>query len=512
MAALWVGSGHLLARCSDPLEILSGSGPVWRRLLLGLALCGTAQAAPPPRIDLVVMPAWKGWSRPGRTTELDIRLTTDTATRATLDVVAGRQSGHVDVDLRPGRAVRLHLPVGSAQAVAVSAAAPGGPPGQREVSIAQSESPLLGVGLATDDGVQLEGFHTVALAADDLPRNASAYASIDALILDTPTLSALDQQQLGALVAHAAGCGRIVVVNTDARVRRVLDGAGGCGGHALMSATSLTQAKEMLDASLAVNLAAPMSPGGIGQLAPPDPRIWNRVAVIVAAYFAVAALAVLFFSTLPVLLALPALATVAVLALLHAMPSSSQLVVWSEGASGTQLARYQAWQRFQGLVRGQTRVAIPPQLASAALPCDSAQAMRFAFDADRGQALSAGFETRLFRQVSLCYSGSFPMTRAIAIQAHSDGLRDVQNAGTTAWPDGVVLAGGLAHSLPALGPGAHTTIGPNTGKPLRDAVLRAAMARTPPDGVAALWALDLSGVAAVPIDSTGWLLVSLPLP
>ena len=44
------------------------------------------------------------------------------------------------------------------------------------------------------------------------------------------------------------------------------------------------------------------------------------------------------------------------------------------------------------------------------------------------------------------------------------------------------------------------------------AVLRTAMARTPPDSVAALWALELGGVAGLPIDSTGWLLVSLPPP
>lgn len=490
-----------------------------RRLLLlacntalVLALCGIAHASPQAQIELAVTPAWKGWSRPGRATELDIRLTTDSVTRTTLEVVAGRQSVHIGVDLQPGRVMRLHLPVGSAGTVTVSAGPQHGTPGRRDIAIAQSESPLLGVGLVTDERVQLDGFHTLALAADDLPRHASAYASIDALILDTPTLSALDQRQLGALLGHAAACGRIVVLNTDARVRQLLDGAGGCAGQALMSAVSLTQAKQMLNASLAANSAPPMSLGSIGPLAPADHRVWSWVAVLVAAYFAAAALAVVFFSSLPVLLAIPVLASMAVLALLHATPSSSQLVVWSEGESGAALARYQAWQRFAGLVRERIRVPIPAQLASAVQPCDAAQAMRFEFDAGRAQVLSAEFETRLFRQVSLCYSGSFPITRAITAQPRADGLRDVQNAGTTAWPAGVLLAGGRVHDLPALGPGARSPLGANPGKPLRDAVLRTALARTPPDGVAALWALELGGVAGLPIDSTGWLLVSLPPP
>jgi len=66
-----------------------------RRLLLplGLALCGIAQASQQqPLLDLTVTPAWQGWSRPGRATELDIRLSANMPTRATLELVAGRQT------------------------------------------------------------------------------------------------------------------------------------------------------------------------------------------------------------------------------------------------------------------------------------------------------------------------------------------------------------------------------------------------------------------------------------
>ncbi len=378
--------------------------------------------------------------------------------------------------------------------------------------IAQSESPLLGVGHVTGDAVQLEGFHTVALAADDLPRNASAYSSIDALIVDAPTLGALDQRQLGALLAYAAGCGRIVVLNADPRVRRLLDGAGGCAGRVLMSAASLDDARALLTTSLAVTLPSAISVGAVGGLARPGHVVWNRVAVALAVYFAAALLAVMFFSSLPALLATPVLASFAVLALLHAMPPASQLIVWSEGESGAQLARYQAWQRFPGIVREHARVPLPPQLASSAQPCDPTQAMTFDFDARQGRAAYAEFETRLFRQVSLCYAGSFPMTRALAIEARAGGLRDVRNAGSMAWPAGVLLSGGLAHDLPSLAPAARTTIGAESGHPLQDAVLRTAMTRTGHDGVAALWELDLGGVADAPVESRGWLLVSVAPP
>ena len=193
------------------------------------------------------------------------------------------------------------------------------------------------------------------------------------------------------------------------------------------------------------------------------------------------------------------------------LQSPSQLRVWSEAESGVQVARYQAWQQFPGQVRERLRVPIPPQLAAAAQPCDPAQSMRFDFDAARGQVTSAEFETRLFRQVRLCYSGSFPMARALTTELRADGLRELRNTGPTAWPAGLLLAQAKVHALPAVAAGAHTVIGATTGLPPDEAVTRTAMARIRPDpeGVAALWPLDLAGVAGESIESLGWLLVSV---
>lgn len=483
-----------------------------RRLLLGLALCGMAHAATPPRLDLTVTPAWNGWARPGRASEIDIRLGTDAPTRARLEVVAGRQTVHVEVELRPGRAVRLHLPLGASDGITVSAAPTVGPRVQREVAMAQSESPLLGVGLATDEALRLEGFHTVALAADDLPRNVSAYANVDALVLDAPTLGALDQRQLGALLAHTAACGRIVVLNMDPQVRRTLESVGGCGGRALMKAASVAGATAMLKASLASSLPPAISIDGLGEPARPSLDAWHRVVVILAVFFAGALLVIMFAPALPLLLLMPALAALAALALLNAMPAPSQLLVWSEGESGAPLAAYRAWQRFPGVARGRARVTLPSELASSAQPCDRTQAVRMDFDAGLERVTAAAFDARLFHAVSICFEGSFPMSRVIASQAHPDGSRDVRNAGPTAWPPGLLLAGGLVHDLPALDPGAQATFGARAGQPPAEAWLRTAMAHARPGGAAALWELELGGVAGAPDASRGWLLVPVPAP
>jgi hypothetical protein len=479
--------------------------------LLVLALGGAMDVLAQPRIELAATPAWNGWARPRRATEVDVRLSADAAMHATLDVAAGRQSVRANVDLEPGRPVRLQIPIEAAEEVAVRVTVPAVPPQRRDLRIAQSESPLLGVAAGGGDPVRLEGFHTVTLGADDLPRNALAYASVDALILDGPTLRSLDRQQIAALIAHAAQCGRIVLVSTDSALRHMLDGIAGCGGRALISATSLGETEDLLKASLATSLAPEISLVGIRELAQPGRAVWDRVLVFVAAYFAIALLVCARFRSLPVLVGMPALSTVAILALLYAIEPPEQLVVWSEGQSGARFGRYQAWQLTTGLVRSHSRVPTPAQLESAR-SCEAGRQMRFDFDAGYGRSTFAEFDTRLFRQTSVCYAGAFPLERAMAAEARGEALLDVRNIGRAAWPSGVLIANGLVHGIPALGPGESTVVRIDAGTPPHDAPTRIAMTQAAADRPAALWALDPGATTRGATTTRGWLLLTARRP
>jgi len=73
---------------------------------------------------------------------------------------------------------------------------------------------------------------------------------------------------------------------------------------------------------------------------------------------------------------------------------------------------------------------------------------------------------------------------------------------------GLLLAAGRVHELPAIVPGAAANVAGEARRPAADAALRLASTRIRIDQTAALWALDLSGVAGAPVDSTGWLLVA----
>jgi hypothetical protein len=482
---------------------------------LGVALCSAAAASAAPHIELVATAAWNGWTRPGRTTEIEIRLTADTPTHATFQVAAGLETTRGEVNLVPGRVQWLHLPVASVDEVTIEVATPLGPTERRRVRLARSESPLLGVALATDAPVELDGFHPASLAADHLPRNTSAYTSMDALIIDATTLRALDTRQWSALLAHAADCGRIALLNVSSDVIRLLQDAGGCGGGALMFATSLADARDMIRHSLAVPVAVVMPlamvPGSTHGDEPGSAHenvIWNRVLLVLAAYFAVAAGAAMFVSSLTALLLLPSLATVAILALLHGMQPAPQLEVWSEIESGAQVARYAAQQRLLGAVRGVKRMPLLRDLASGR-SCDARRSMKYTFDASVGLATAVDFDTRLFQQDTICYSGTFPIVRAIAVEAYSDGSVAVRNAGSSPWPQGMLLADRHVYDVPALAPGDNQLLRPAVVNPLRDDVARTALARAR-STIAALWPLPLSGASGMPIDAVGWLLVSIP--
>ncbi len=490
-----------------------------RALLLGLVLCGLAQAgaqpasegrgAAPP-VELTAAAAWKGWARPGRATELDVRLASAAAARVELVLRAGRQTLRSTVDLQPGRVTRLHLPLPAGDGARLSLEASGGALVTREVAVSRAESPLLGAALAAEEAVDLEGFHRVALGADDLPRHAAAFAAIDALVVDAPVLAALDPRQLAALLAHAAACGRIVVVGADARVQRTLQGAGGCGGGALVFADTAATAMTRLQASLAVSLPQPVSHWSLQALARAEPASWHRVVAALAVYFAAATLTLLFFSNGTVLLLTPALAALLVLGLLQVMQPPAQLLVWSEGESGAPQARFQAWQQFPGLLRERARVAIPAQLAPSARPCDVQRPMDLEFDAVRGHMVAAEFENRLFRQVAMCYAGSFPLARALTVQDGPAGTHEVRNVGSLAWPAGRLLAAGRVHDLPPLAPGAQLNVAAQPASVSPDVVTHTALARTRADTIGALWPLDLAGVVDAPVQSRGWLLVAVP--
>ena len=492
--------------------------------LLSMALCLlvmaltllAATAASAAALEVQAAAAFGGWTRTDRVTELAVRLTADAPTRVALDLRSGPQTLRSVVDLQPGRALRLHLPVRAGPRIDLVATPAEGVARRLELDLSLSESPLLAVALVNGQGLEFQGFHAVAMAADQLPGQPSAFAGVDALVIDAPTLSALDPRQLQALLDLAATCGRIVVVAADAEVRRVLDAGAGCGGRTLLHAVSPAQAGAALTAALSAPVPPALSDSSVIAWSRPGLDTWRRVAVVLGGSFAALALAIVFFSSPGPLLAASALGALLALVAVPAGPAASRLVVWSEGASGATFARYQAWQWVTGSTRGMLQVELPPQLAASVRPCHASQPVQFDFDGGQGRIRAASFESRLFGTLPLCYEGQFPQTRSLMLEAAADGSQRVRNTGATSWPPGWLLRDREVAALPALAPGETSALtaptdamrqGTQEGA-LHDAVARTAQSRRPDGGTAGLWALELDTVAGMPPGAQGWLLLS----
>jgi hypothetical protein len=472
--------------------------------LLALALCIAPDAGAAPQVELT--PAWAGWSRPGRMTEVGLRVRTDAATRGAIEISAAAQSVRAPVNLAAGEVLALEVPVASAATLEMTIDLDGAPRESRAQALSLSESPLLGVGLASGEAARIEGFHAIPLAPADLPRGAAAYASIDALVLDAATLRALEPRQLGALIGHAAACGRIALVTPDAGAWRVLEGAAGCGARMLVSGESVADALGRLQDSLAAPAATLPAASDLVSLLRPEPTAWPRVVAALIAFFGVAALALTVTASPAVLLLLPVLASALLAALLHGWEPRPRLVVWAEAEPSARVAQYQAWQSMSGNARGRLEV---PVLAGLGSPraCDRQRRVQLAVDPARGQPVTASFDSRLFEPVALCYSGNFPVMRAVSVTPLDGDRLEVQNRGTLAWPAGQFLARGSVQDLPALEPGASATLSVVEGRPPGDDAARAALARTPFDGYALLWSLQLDSVADAPAGAAAWLLV-----
>jgi hypothetical protein len=472
--------------------------------LLALALSAAPDAGAAPQVELT--PAWAGWSRPGRMTEVALRVRTDAVTRGSIGIAAGAQSLHAPVNLAAGESLDLDVTLASAESLEVTIDLDDAPRAARRQSLSLSESPLLGVALASGEQARIEGFHAVALVPADLPRGVAAYASVDALLLDATTLRALEPRQLGALIGHAAACGRIAVVAPDVGAWRVLEGAAGCGARMIVSGESVAEVLDRLQDSLAAPAATPPSASDLAALLGAEPTAWPRVVAALVAFFGVAALALTFTATPAVLLVVPVLASAALAALLHAWEPQPRLVVWAEAEPSSRVAQYQAWQSMSGTARGRLDVPVLAGLG-APRPCDRQRRVQFDVDPARGQPVTASFDSRLFEPVALCYSGNFPVMRAVSVRPLDGDRLEVRNQGTLAWPAGQFVARGSVQALPALDPGASATLSLVEGQAPRDAAARAAAARTPFDGYALLWSLPLDTVADAPAGAAAWLLV-----
>jgi hypothetical protein len=503
LPTLWVGYAlaavalTLVARIS-----LRRIGPLALLLVFGIAP-DLGEAAPP---EIEAVPAWGGWSRPGRISELEIRLVSQRRETATITIRSASGLIRSTVDLAPGTAGRLAVPVSAEESIVVEVARDGRKGSATDTGFSLSESPLLAWVANGPPPATIAGFHAVAIAPAQLPVTASAYSSIDALVIEREVLASLSQAQLAALLSYLAGCGPTVLVSAAANDEALLRSAVGCGERKFALARSPAEAGERLAGLLAqpVDLA-PETPALAVAFAP-DLMEWHRVAAILAVYAATVLILGILTSSLVAAVLMPALLAGGALVLMQTRPVEPHLTVWAETDSGERVARYRALQRMTIPRRGRVEVSVREELARP-YACGRLRPVEWRWDAAKAVFSSASFDGRLFSSALLCYAGEFPVARAAVAMRVDAGRLTLVNAGASGWTSGRLAWNGRLFEVAALEAGQAIDIDVAAGVPATRAAEAMAMSRTPVDQPSLLWPLDLSPVASAPPGTEAWLLL-----
>jgi len=475
-------------------------------MLLGLLAAAVPAARAASALVVETVPAWQGWSRPGRNTELEIRVTG--RGEASVTVASDQQRIVTAVAVSPDRPARLRVPVAAAPTVTVSAAVDARTPVAVTAALSLSESPLLAwVASREEPPPSVAGFRTLSLAPAALPGNAAAYASIDALVISAGTLSALDEEQMVALLGHVATCGRTVLVGADADTATLFAAGAGCGGRALGVVPDTSGAGAALAGSLQQSSPEPPRASSLAALSGADLTSWRVVLATLAGCAALLLLGAVFTSSLPLLVILAGTVAAAAAWFVQSRPAVAQLAVWAEAGPGERLARYGALQRSTVQRRGAAVVDLHAELA-APTACRERRDAIWHWDAAQHRFARIIVPGRLFDSVSLCYSGSFPVARSAAWHMADDGRAVLRNTGPSEWPAGQLLWRGTVRTLPGVPPGADVVLVTDVADGATNAVQRLALSRTSPNDAALLWPLDLGTVAGVPALSQAWLLVA----
>jgi hypothetical protein len=470
-------------------------------LIVALGAAASASAA----IDLDAVAAWDGWSRPGRATELRLSLVSDQPDLVELEIAAGDQRITTTTELEPGLPRRIDLPVPTAERFEIVAKARSGAKREIETTLALSESPLVarvGATLPTT----FEAFHVLALEPSAIPREAAAFTSVDALIIDLASVSALDDRQMAALLDHVARCEPTVLVGASVAEAGVFEGAVGCGAAKFAAVATPEEAAAALQTLLSSTARPVPDQRVLGSLDGPNLSSWNVVLALLAAASVAILLTALFTSSLFAALAVPAVSAIALLWIVQSHGVGSTLLVWSETGSGERVAQYAALQQNAVTRRGTARVPIASALSQPRL-CRKEPASRWTWNIENDRYTGVELEERLFGNVALCYAGHFPLSRSAEIDVTSPERLAIGNKGSSDWPAGAVAWNGSLHRVGAVAAGQSVALNAVDGDVATDAVEREALARTPYDGVSLLWPLDLSGTEQLPARAQAWVLM-----
>lgn len=293
------------------------------------------------------------------------------------------------------------------------------------------------------------------VAASTLPRIASAYRHIRSLAIDGGSLARLDDRQLRALLAFAASCGTLVLVDVPPDAARLFGEQAACAQRHVHRLTTVST-NQLVDAYRA---ALAQAPGPLPEhqrlerlLPPADLPL--RLAVLLLCGFVLVLLALQAARVRPVLpFAFCVLASVLAAALFSARDPAQFVLTWAESTGDEQRARYAGIERQVGAARGSVRVSAATLATDVVNVIGDELVLRW--DA-QPEARAFSWRSALFRDLKLHRAGAVTIPLTLRAQAGDDYVT-VCNTGPTGTAAAYLRWDRTTWAVPPLAAGEHWT-------------------------------------------------------
>lgn len=457
-------SAHVVIHEKQPftssLQLLSVTFMLFCRLLLGVcslffAASGNLSAA----IDLSIYPAWNGYYKLGKTTEIQFRL--NDMQGGDIAIESGSLTSSESLSAGVPLVVSLPYAPGHSQLPAIEVYR------ADEPAIRNSQTPkliatsLMHIAVVTD-GINQDQLLAIRQTLHDsettlfslvnvqsLPRFAAGYHAIDLLFLSSEGIKVLEDRQLYALADYLAGCGKLIALHFSEPLFEKLKHSAGCNGDFLIGG-SFADIKTSLIFDLLdkASVALPTADQLIAAAEKTESLKEGSLLVWFCLGYIFIGTGVSLLSSRRIwLFVLPLLVTGSILSVFYDREPDRRLIGWFETGAGQRQGRYSALLAMRGIGLIKEQVRLPLDILSMGYTGDSLQLI------DSWKNSVELFTAHsLFSTQSRYWKSVVPFESPLSMAFVEDQLV-ITNNGRRKIGEGLIKWQGIIFNLPVLEPG-----------------------------------------------------------
>ncbi len=354
-----------------------------------LAWVSISAAKADTSLQIELTPAWNGYYRLGKSTEIGVRLISQGSGRVAIKAGKLLQT----IELEGGVPKSAGFPVlpdnSGTVSLHIDRQDDSGSPIEKSVSLTASKVPniaLVTEGLTIQDRqVITQQLHHIdkdnffSITAQTLPRYDPGYEAVNTIIIHYPGLKNLDEQQIQALSRYLTHCGKMIALEFPETIYSKLKKIAGCNGDFLASASTPFEFSDQIKNLINLTpdslpelsaLSAAMTERGIY-----DP--YSLLLGFCFGYLIMVIMTALIGRNKYTLFIVPLLATVITIVIWFKQPPERHLLSWLQMGSQHTSARYSAFLTLRGTGRWQESINLPTAAVLSEVNSISGQALHF---------------------------------------------------------------------------------------------------------------------------------------